>query len=223
MYYKRSLLIIFHSNEIESTMSESAQASSSSTHTQTKLPANVVRVDLEDRKKKNAAWIGAYKKTHGIKKQTTLPSATTAHNEWAILQGWSMIDATTWRSLCEKAKYATDDTEGVGILCLLAETIDIANHCDTHPVGLLHNARTAMDRKVWDLDSVDFLKANLLAEVDETAEREGFIPDDDDGPTPPNTPPSQKRKVSAPSAPSRKKAMYEASQPFDIDDDVVRD
>lgn len=199
-------------------MSNSTQSASSTT-SQTKLPANVVPVNLEERKKKNDAWISAYKKTHGIKKQAVLPSATMQNNEWAIKSGWSMSDATTWRGLCEKLKYAIDDTEGIAMLCLIGETIELANHCDAHPVGLIHYARTEHGKPVWDLDTLDYLKGNMLpAEDNHPVEI-----DEDDGPTPPNTPPSPKRKASAPGAPQRKRATFEPSQPFDMDDDVIRD
>ena len=133
-----------------------------------------------------------------------------------------MSDATTWRSLCEKVKYAIDDTEGIGLLCLIAETIEIANHCDGHPVALIHYARTAHGRPVWDLETVDYLKANMLpADADHPVDV-----DDDDGPTPPTTPndPFATSTASCPGAPKRKRAVhYEASQPYDMDDDIVRD
>jgi hypothetical protein len=204
-------------SKIESKMSNTNPNTASSS--QTKLPANVVPVNLEERKKKNDAWISAYKKTHGIKKQAVLPSATMQHNEWAIKSGWSMSDATTWRSLCEKAKYAMDDIEGQGILCLIAETIDIANHCDGHPVGLIHWARTEHGRPVWDLESVDYLKANMLP-----AEAVHHVDDDDDTVQSPPTTPNPADGVTCPGAPKRKRLTYEASQPFeDIDADCVRD
>lgn len=194
------------------------QTSASSTSSQAKLPANVVPVNIEERKKKNDAWISAYKKTHGVKKQAVLPSATMQHNEWAIKAGWSMSDATAWRSLCEKLKHAMDDTEGIAMLCLIGETIELANHCDAHPVGLIHYARTEHGKPVWDLDTLDYLKANMLPQEDQPAI--DIDADDDDIPS---TPPSPKRKLAAPGAPSRKRVLYEASQPFEMDDDTIRD
>lgn len=182
----------------------------SASTTQAKMPTNVVKIDLEDRKKKNAAWISAFKKSHGVKKQSVLPSATMQHNEWAIKSGWSMSDATTWRGLCEKAKFAMDDTEGVGILCLLSETVAMANHCDSHPIGLIHFARTSHGRPVWDLDTLDYLKDHLLDEVSST---------------PPGSP-----EMAVPGAlddrPRTKRRLdfeEQATQPYDIDDDIVRD
>jgi hypothetical protein len=165
------------------------------------------KVDLVERKKKNEAWMRAFKKTHGIKKQSVLPSATTQHNEWAIKEGWSMMDANTWRSICEKAKFATDDTEGEGILCLISETIAMAGHCDAHPIALIHLARTQYERKVWDLDALDYMKEHMLHDA-----------------SVPNTP-EHAVESSVPSAP-RKRRMIEdqASQPFSLsDDDVIRD
>ena len=168
------------------------------------------KIDLEDRKKKNTAWISAFKKTHGVKKQSVLPSATMQHNEWAIKSGWSMSDATVWRGLCEKAKFAMDDTEGVGILCLLSETVAMANHCDSHPIGLIHFARTSHGRPVWDLDTLDYLKDHLLDEVSST---------------PPGSP-----EMAVPGAlddrPRTKRRLNfeeQATQPSDTDDDVIRD
>jgi len=178
----------------------------SSTSVKAALPTNVVPVNLEDRKKKNDAWISAFKKTHGIKKQSVLPSQTMQHNEWAIKAGWSMSDANTWRQLCEKAKFAMDDNEGVGILCLLSETVAMANHCDSHPIGLIHFARTARGRPVWDLDTLDYLQQNMLS--------------------PPNTPEEDDAGGQGTPRPSKRRLTFEdqATQPFDIDDDdVIRD
>lgn len=171
------------------------------------------KVDLEDRKKKNDAWISAFKKTHGIKKQSVLPSATMQHNEWAIKSNWSMSDATTWRSLCEKAKYAIDDQEGVGILCLVSETIAMANHCDSHPIGLIHFARTAHGQAVWDLDALDYMQAHML----DDDERVPFH--DADGETPPAT---LEAEMSAPPAPRGKRRALESTQAWD-DHDELRD
>lgn len=174
------------------------------------------KVDLEDRKKKNDAWISAFKKTHGVKKQSVLPSATMQHNEWAIKSNWSMSDATTWRSLCEKAKYAIDDQEGVGILCLVSETIAMANHCDSHPIGLIHFARTAHGQAVWDLDALDYMQAHML----DDGERVPFS--NPDGPTPPGTPEADMKELSAPSAPRGKRRALESTQAWD-DHDELRD
>lgn len=78
-----------------------------------------------------------------------------------------MMDATSWRSLCEKAKYARSDAEGSGIFAIVCDTIDLAAHCGTHPVGIIHFARTSFGLKTWDMDSVEFLKDNLLDQEDE--------------------------------------------------------
>lgn len=191
-------------------------STAAATTSQANLPTNVVKVDLEDRKKKNDAWIRAFKKTHGIKKQSVLPSATMQHNEWAIKSSWSMSDATAWRTLCEKAKFAMDDTEGIGILCLLSETVAMANHCDSHPVGLIHFARTSHRRPVWDLDTLDFLQQNLLSEE-------------------PNTPPGTPNQDPAASPTyeghlkekKRRRLLVEdqPTQPYasDDDDEIIRD
>lgn len=159
-----------HHSKIVKTMSENAAATTSAAVQKASLPLNITKVDLEDRKKKNDAWIRAFKKTHGVKKQTTLPSQTMQHNEWAIRSGWSQSDATTWRALCEKAKYAIDDTEGLGLVCLIGETIAMANHCDAHPIALINFARTSHGRPVWDLDTLDYLQAHLLDDQDVDAE-----------------------------------------------------
>lgn len=190
-------------------MSENAAATTSAVAQKASLPLNITKVDLEDRKKKNDAWIRAFKKTHGVKKQTTLPSQTMQHNEWAIRSGWSQSDATTWRALCEKAKYAIDDTEGLGVVCLIGETIAMANHCDAHPIALINFARTSHGRPVWDLDTLDYLQAHLLDEDEVSAQTtepaqtstllcDECIDEDDDGfdlpdeiqPTQPMTPPA---------------------------------
>lgn len=177
-------------------------ASSSSTTPQTKVPTTPIQISvLQDRKKKNEAFVRAYKKENNIKTQAVLPSATMANNEWAIKSGWSMSDATVWRGLCEKAKFATDDVEGDGIICLLKETIEMANHCDAHPVGLIHFARTSHGRPVWDLDTLDYLQANMLPSG-ATPEQ---IMDDDDDVTVTTT--------------SGKKRLFQPAQPFEFGDE----
>jgi len=204
--------------KIESTMSNSNTntASSSRTLPETVLPKNVIRVDLTDQSKKNKVWITKFKRDNNVTKQTVLPSATMKHNEWAIKSEWSMSDATTWRSLCEKVKFALDDIEGEGLLVLIQETIMMAQHCGTHPIGLIHYARTEHGRVVWDVDSLDYLRAHLLPEEEQAL----------DVRTPPASPEPSKRKVQAPSAPRKRRLVEEmqATQPQDdMSDDVIRD
>lgn len=179
-----ALFELFHSEIIETTMSTST----------TRV------INLPEQKKKNEAWIRAYKKASGQKKQTVLPSAVTQNNEWAVRKGWSMQDATTWRGICEKAKYASDEVDGDAIIALLLETIEIAGHCDTHPIGIIHFARTQHDRKVWDLDTLDYLQANLLGE---------------------QTPPGSPRETEPPGAPVKRRRDYEATQPDFLQEDTV--
>lgn len=213
-------------------MSENAAA----TTTKASLPLNITKVDLEDRKKKNDAWIRAFKKTHGVKKQTTLPSQTMQHNEWSIRSGWSQSDATTWRGLCEKAKYAMDDTEGLGVVCLIGETIAMAHHCDTHPIALIHFARTSHGRPVWDLDTIDYLSAHMLDDDnapqpvdDDQSSDDGFNLPDEIPPTQPMSMPQ-----SPPAFPTQEEARKKRRRPLfgrksktdddDLDiDDIPRD
>lgn len=166
-----------------------------------------------DKKKKNDDWIRAYKKASGQKKQTVLPSAVTQNNEWAVRAGWSLTDAATWRNLCEKAKYAGDGAEADGLISLLAETIEMAGHCDTHPIGLIHFARTAHGQKTWDLDTLDYLAAHMLT-VD--AEKDGAQPP---------SPEIFTEVGEAPGAPRKKARVrdYEATQPVELDDDDIED
>lgn len=111
---------------------------------------------------KNASFVSAFRKKAGIKVQSTLPSAVTLNNEWAVREGWGIVDATSWRSICEKAKYAQDDVEGDSILELLLETIELAAHCETHPIGIMNFARTSFGQKSWDIDSAHYLREHLL-------------------------------------------------------------
>lgn len=217
-------------------MSENAAATTSAAVQKTSLPLNITKVHLEDRKKKNDAWIRAFKKTHGVKKQTTLPSQTMQHNEWAIRSGWSQSDATTWRALCEKAKYAIDDTEGLGVVCLIGETIAMANHCDAHPIALINFARTSHGRPVWDLDTLDYLQAHLLdddevgaktpsppkqtllcdecVDIDDDDDEDGFDLPDEIQPTQPMSPPA---------FPSIDEARQKRRRRLDDGDDNARD
>ena len=79
----------------------------------------------------------------------------------------------------------------------------MANHCDAHPIGLIHFARTARGRPVWDLDTLDYLQQNMLS--------------------PPNTP-EEDHAVEAPRTHKRRLVFEDqATQPVDDDDDVLRD
>lgn len=187
----------------------------------TDLPISATATVSKDVRTKNEAYIAAMKKASGAKKQTVLPSATTANNEWAVRQGWSMHDAAVWRNLCEKAKYAQDDVEGDGIMALLFETISMAGHCDTHVIGLLHFARTTYDRGTWDIDTIDYLSKNLLAEPSKTVDNLDLAI--------PGSPPRRavESKTAAPAQPRAKRRLeYEdqATQPYtppsDVDEDV---
>ena len=82
----------------------------------------------------------------------------------------------------------------------------MANHCDSHPIGLIHFARTSRGRPVWDLDTLDYLQQNMLSPEA----------------SPPNTPEEE------PSTHARSKRRLDfadqATQPYDMDDDgCVRD
>lgn len=114
------------------------------------------------KKQKNDAYVKAFKKASGTKKQTVMPTAAAQHTEWAVHQGWSMQDAITWRGICEKAKFARDDVESSAWFAVICDTIDVAAHCQTHPIGLIHFGRTSMGLKNWDMDAIEFLKDNLL-------------------------------------------------------------
>lgn len=84
-----------------------------------------------------------------------------------------------WRSLCERVKYARDDIEGESLLELMIETIEVAAHCNSHPIGLIAFARTNFGAKTWDIDTVHMLKDNLLGD-DEIPEGSEVDADDDE-------------------------------------------
>jgi len=79
-----------------------------------------------------------------------------------------MQDATVWRAMCEKLKFAQDDVEGDATILQMMETIEMACHVEAHPVAVIHYARTQMDRKMFDLETLAFMRSNLLehAELD---------------------------------------------------------
>jgi len=130
-------------------------------------------------KTKNSKFIAEMKKKSGANLlQQKLPSAASAHNEWAIKAGLEMRDAQTWRALCEKLKYVKDDEAADDLLKLVEGTIRMANHCEATPVHLIHYARTAFNRSQWTLASLQFMRDHLL-ESDEVAE-EGEVGDDDE-------------------------------------------
>lgn len=132
------------------------------------------------KKESNDKFIKSFKKASGQKTQTVLPSAVTANNEWAIKNDWSIVDAMHWRALCEKAKFARDDIEGESYLELLIDTVEMAAHCESHPIGLINFARTQFGAKTWDIDVLHMLKDNLLVDDQEGGSSEHPEVDVDD-------------------------------------------
>lgn len=159
--------------------------------------------DAAEKKAANDKFIKAFKKSSGQKTQTVLPSATTANNEWAVREGWSICDAMHWRSLCERAKHAQDDVEGDSFLELLMGTIEVAARCDSHPIGLIAYARTAFGAKTWDIDTLHMMMDNILEETDTV----DVDKDDDEG-----SGSGKKRKFAT--------QKYDASQPYPTDAEI---
>jgi len=120
-------------------------------------------------KETNQAYIRAFKARSGPQVQTKLPTPVSVQNDWAIKNGWDTAAAQTWRALAEKFKYTIDTGDGSAV-DLMFETLALAEKCDAHPIGIIHHARTAMGRPVWDRDTVEFMKANLVASEDEVDE-----------------------------------------------------
>lgn len=134
---------------------------------------------------RNEAFIRRFRKENGVMKQSTLPSTSTAHSEWAIASGWSMKDAQDWRSLCEKLKFAREDQQGRELIGLVEGTISLANHCDSHPIGLLHFARVERGIPVWDATALVTLKSTLLPSDGEASDEGSSMSVEDDDATPP--------------------------------------
>lgn len=131
---------------------------------------NKIRDEAQAELKKreaNKKFVSAYRKAAGVKTQTEIKSATTRHNEWAVREGWSITDAMRWRTLCEAGKFAQDDIEGESLLELLIETIELAAHCEVHPIGIICTARESLGAKTWDIDTVHAFKKNLLSGDDQ--------------------------------------------------------
>lgn len=179
---------------------------------------------LDEKKEANDKFIKAFKKSSGQKTQTVIPSATTANNEWAVREGWSICDAMHWRSLCEKCKHAQDDIEGDSFLELMLGTIEISGRCESHPIGVIAYARTAFGAKTWDIDTLHMMMDNIL-------EEEGpDLPDgvfEEEPPSPPRS--AQSSSTAPPPTPrkdeqgwNKRRRMFAAShatQP-DFDDDI---
>lgn len=166
-----------------------------------------------DFKERNDNFVRAFKRINNIKAQSKLPSPTQLHDEWAIRQGWSVVDATTWRRLIDSARCASDDEAGKAVICLLRGTLLLADHCHGHPVGLLHVARTTFGHGVWNREALDDLTTNMLpSDVDDDWEA-----------TQPTTPP-QSPSHEAPGAPKRLRRTFgDVYQPDADDDDDISD
>lgn len=173
-------------------------------------------LSAKEKKEFNDNFVKAFKKQSGVKKQTTLPTASVMHNEWAIKSGWSMADAMTWRCLCEKVKFAQDDAEASALFAVVNDTIEIAAHCQTHPVGLIHFARTSLGVKNWDMDAIEFVKDNLLmdpTDPDNEATLHLDQPEDQDDI-------EDDRHQDDFHEPAGKRKRMEASQPWQADDAI---
>lgn len=141
-------------------------------------PATPFKAPAVVNSERNSAFIRAFKKQAGPQVQAKLPTPVSAQNDWAIKNGWSTIDAQEWRALCTRFAHGTESGEGSAI-DLMMETLDLANHVDCHPIGLIHFARTKMGRGTWNNDTVEFLKANMLADDAEPAD-EDYNPSSDE-------------------------------------------
>lgn len=159
-------------------------------------------------KERNDNFIKAFRRVNNIKTQTKLPSATQLHDEWAIRQGWSIVDATTWRRLVDAARTATDDIEGEGIIELLRGTLVIADRCNGHPIGLIHMARTEFGCDKWDIDALNFLTENLLPSTPSNGDEDY----EEWQATQPTTPPQSPELRTAPGAPKRLRIETESEE-----------
>jgi len=91
-----------------------------------------------------------------------LASQVNDHNEWAIMSGYKIRDAQTWRSLCEKLKFSADSKNCEQLLDLFVDTIEIARHCDGHPIALINYAREELGIPRWDKTALDQVVNRLL-------------------------------------------------------------
>lgn len=189
----------------------------SSTKPVTTSTTTIVPVDLVAAKKRNEAWIAAWKKANGVKKQATLPTKVEEHTAWVLQQGWSMRDAMAWKNLCEKAKFSASVPIDAD-LDLLHDTLELAAHVDTHPIGLICFARCELHQLEWTLRAAQAIRDRFIgvACVDEGEDDDvvvlvppntgrGTPEDDDDAPT---SGEGKKRKFIP---------MTQASQPYDDD------
>lgn len=153
--------------------------------------ANVVAIDLVAAKKRNEDWIRAWKKANGVKKQATLPTKVEEHTAWVLQQGWSMRDAMAWKNLCEKAKFSASVPIDAD-LDLLHETLELAAHVETHPIGLICFARCELHQPEWNLLAAQAIRDRFIGAVcvsdddtppEDVGHDEEVEPDDDDAPT----------------------------------------
>jgi len=117
---------------------------------------------VEDSKKKSAAFVADWKKRTHHTTQTTLQTKSEAFTAWCLTQGWAMKDMRTWTTLCEKAKYSVCDGNVADELKLLLETVDLADHINCHPVGLICYARCEMKIQDWNLEGIRAVRDTIL-------------------------------------------------------------
>jgi len=127
---------------------------------------------VSDTKVKSAAYVRDWKKRAHVTTQTTLQTKSESFTAWVLKQGWPLAQMRTWTSLCEKAKYSHSGDGSGDELKLLYQTLDLADHLDVHPIGLLTYARSEMRLHDWTLEAIKAVRDTLLQEDEEAAEND---------------------------------------------------
>jgi len=172
--------------------------------------ANVVVMSLEERKKRNDAFVANFKRAGSAMKQTTMQTKSEKFTAFVLENGWSMKDMRTWTALCEACKTCQSPRDIGEAMRLLSDTIDLAVHLDVHPIGLICYARAEFKQFDWTMAALEVVRSRLL--VEEEAEEDVVVDltadeDNDDEEETVEEDLNPKAKLVCPGAPSRKRRL----------------
>jgi len=170
-----------------------------------KIPKNVAVIDLTVEDEKNKKFISEWKAKHGVMRQSTLQSKPEAMTAWVFQQGWTIKDMRAWTAMLDGVKFEKFEGDWTDPFKLLYLTLDLAEHLQVHPIGMLCFARVEHGITTWDLEGLDKFKSVVIPVSDD--ESDGY---ETDGPSTCAT--------TCPDAPKRKRLCFVEDEAGEVED-----
>jgi len=179
-----------------------------------KIPENVKVIDLTVEDEKNKDFISQWKRNHGVMRQSTMQTKAEAMTAWVFEQGWTVRDMRAWNAIVDAVKFEKFEGAWSDPYKLLYLTLDLAEHLQVHPIGMLCFARVEHKIMQWDLEGLEKFKAVVIPDSDQS---ESESNDETEGPT--------TSASTCPGAPKRRRTIRfvedEAGELVEQDDDCT--